>query len=72
MCNQNIKVGQIVQLTKSIIYETIEIEISIKAEVLAVGAQESFLLMDDINTGGKKNLYVENSTLIPLEEQISA
>lgn len=70
MCNQNIKVGQIVQLTKSIIYETIEIEISIKAEVLAVGAKESLILVDDIQEDRKRNVYIDNDLITVQVEEI--
>lgn len=61
--NNKLMKGQVVELTKSITYNDTKIELFMKAEVMAVGAKESLILVDNIQEERKINVYVPNNLI---------
>lgn len=64
-----IKAGQIVEVKNTVMYKDTKISLCTKGKVLAVGAKESFILLEDIETGRMKNMYLCNSILIPITKK---
>lgn len=62
--------GQVVELTKSIQHNDTRIELFMKAVVMAVGAKESLILVDDIQEDRNRNVYIDNDLIAVQVEEI--
>lgn len=69
MINQLSK-GQFFELTRSIKYNDTKIELSMKAEIMAVGENESLVLVDDIHKEEKVNVYIPNDLITPKLKEV--
>lgn len=61
--------GQVIELTKSIQYNDTRIELFMKAVVMAVGAKQSLILVDNIQEGRKRNVYIDNDLITAQMEE---